>query len=399
MPAFEYIAKDHEGKECSGLYHDIESTSRLRSELSKLGYTLLSAHEQNAMVKNKRYRVGTEDIVTFAYEFSGMYSAGLTIVQALTALQQQTDNKNLKLILNDIQAKVETGESLAKSFEPHESVFGPFFVGMLEAGEMGGTLSNSLRTAAEYLEKQSVLRNKVRSAFAYPVVVFVMCILVVTGLIIFIVPVFQKLYSQLKVSLPMPTLILIAASTIVRHYWWIAVPVIAGLVYLAIKLYHVKRIRSAVDNFVLFMPVFGKLYRMVLVCRFIRTLAMMNAAGVSIVDAIQMAVQICNNSVMKKIGETMRDRVMEGSAIAEQLSQNSIFPPVIVQLAAAGEQAGILSEMLNKGGDYLDGRIERHLKSLLLKVEPIMTLFLGSVVGLILMGVYLPMFDYMGQVK
>jgi type II secretory pathway component PulF len=226
-----------------------------------------------------------------------------------------------------------------------------------------------------------------------------MCILVVTGMIIFIIPVFQKLYSQLKVSLPMPTLILIATSTIVRHYWWIAVPVAAGLVYSAIKLYHVKRIRSAVDDFVLFMPVFGKLYRMVLVCRFIRTLAMMNAAGVSIVDAIQMAVQICNNSVMKKIGETMRDRVMEGGTITEQLSRNSIFPSVIVQLAAAGEQAGILSEMLNKGGDYLDGRIERHLKSLLLKIEPIMTLFLGSVVGLILMGVYLPMFDYMGQIK
>jgi type IV pilus assembly protein PilC len=126
---------------------------------------------------------------------------------------------------------------------------------------------------------------------------------------------------------------------------------------------------------------------------------MMNAAGVSIVDAIQMAVQICNNSVMKTIGETIRSRVMEGGTLTETLSEYSIFPPIVVQLTAAGEQAGILSEMLNKGGDYLDGRIERLLKSLLLKIEPIMSLFLGTTVGLILMGVYLPMFDYMGHVK
>jgi type IV pilus assembly protein PilC len=147
------------------------------------------------------------------------------------------------------------------------------------------------------------------------------------------------------------------------------------------------------------MPVFGKLYRMVLVCRFVRTLAMMNAAGVPIVESIQMSIRICKNSVMKTIGENILGRVMEGSTLTEMLAANSIFPPIIVQLAAAGEQAGILSEMLNKGGDYLDGRIERHLKSLLVKIEPITSLFLGAVVGLILLGVYLPMFDYMGHVK
>jgi type IV pilus assembly protein PilC len=399
MPVFEYIAKDRDGKECSGLYQDIESVARLRGELSKIGYTLLTAHKQNTVVENKRYRVPTQDIVAFAYEFSGMYSAGLTIVQAFDALQKQTENKNLKLILNDIQAKVETGWSLAKSFEPYESVFSSFFLGMVEAGELGGKLSDSLRIAAEYLEKQAALKSKVQSAFAYPVMVFIMCILVVTGLVIFIIPVFQKLYTQLKVTLPLPTLILVGASTIVRHYWWIAVPAAAGLVYLMIKLYHLKPVRLALDRFLLVMPVFGKLYRMILVSRFIRTLAMMNAAGVSIVDSIQMAVRICNNSVMKTIGENIRDRIMEGGTLTEMLSQNPIFPPVIIQLAAAGEQAGVLSEMLNKGGDYLDGRIERHLQSLLSKIEPIMSLFLGTTVGLILMGVYLPMFDYMGHIK
>jgi type IV pilus assembly protein PilC len=399
MPVFEYIAKDQEGKEFSGLYQDVESVPQLRSDLSKAGYTLLAANKQQSVNKNKRYRVSTQDVVAFAYEFSGMYSAGLTIVQSFDALQKQTENKNLKMILRDIQARVEAGCSLALAFEPYEYVFGSFFIGMVEAGELGGKLSNSLRIAAEFLEKQSALKSKIQSAFAYPVMVFIMCILVVTGLVIFIIPVFQKLYSQLKVTLPMPTLILIGASTIIRQYWWIAIPTVAALVYISIKLYRLKRVQLALDKFLLVMPVFGKLYRMVLVCRFVRTLAMMNAAGVPIVESIQMAIRICKNSVMKAIGENILGRVMEGSTLTEVLSANSIFPPIIVQLAAAGEQAGILSEMLNKGGDYLDGRIDRHLKSLLVKIEPITSLFLGAVVGLILMGVYLPMFDYMGHVK
>lgn len=399
MPTFEYIAKDQEGKECSGYYQDVENTDRLRSELSKIGYALVSAHKKGTLSKNKRYRISSQDIVAFAYEFSGMYSAGLSIVQSLEALQKQTENKTLKLILNEIQANVEMGWSLAQSFEPFESVFGSFFLGMVEAGELGGKLSDSLRIAAEYLEKQAALKNKIQTAFAYPVVVFCMCLLVVTGLIIFIIPVFQKLYSQLKVSLPLPTLVLIGASTIIREYWWIAVPSIAALAYIVIKLYRLRRVQLALDEFLLRMPVFSKLYRMVLVCRFVRTLAMMNAAGVPIVESLQMAIRICNNVVMKKIGENILIRVKEGSTLNEMLSEYTLFPPVIVQLAAAGEQAGILSEMLNKGGDYLDGRIERHLKSLLVKIEPITSLFLGLMVGLILMGVYLPMFDYMGHVK
>jgi type IV pilus assembly protein PilC len=399
MPVYEYIAKDQEGKEFTGFYQDVESAGQLRSDLSRAGYTLLSAKKQHAVDKNKRYRVPTQDIVAFAYEFSGMYSAGLTIVQAFDALQKQTENNNLKMILRDIQARVEAGGSLAGSFEPYEYVFGSFFIGMVEAGELGGKLSDSLRIAAEYLEKQSALKNKIQSAFAYPVMVFVMCFLVVTGLVIFIIPVFQKLYAQLKVSLPMPTLILIGASTIIRQYWWIALPAIAAVVYLAIVLYRLRRVQLVLDRFLLVMPVFGKLYRMVLVCRFVRTLAMMNAAGVPIVESLQMAIRICRNSVMKAIGEGILGRVVEGSTLTETLASNSLFPPIIVQLAAAGEQAGILSEMLNKGGDYLDGRIERHLKSLLVKIEPITSLFLGLVVGTILLGVYLPMFDYMGHVK
>jgi type IV pilus assembly protein PilC len=399
MPVFEYIAKDQEGKEFSGLYQDVDSVGGLRGELSKAGYILLTAHQQDAIVKNKRYHVNQQDIVAFAYEFSGMYSAGLSIVQSFEAMQKQTENKNLKMILRDIQDKVEAGSSLAKAFEAYESVFGSFFLGMVEAGELGGKLSDSLRIAAEYLERQSALKSKIQSAFAYPVVVFVMCIVVVTGLVIFIIPVFQKLYSQLKIDLPLPTLILIGASTLVRQYWWIVVPVAAILVFASIKLYRLNRVQLILDKFLLVMPVFGKLYRMILVCKFVRTLAMMNTAGVPIIESIQMAIRICKNSVMKNIGEKILGRVMEGCTLTEMLSEHSIFPPIIVQLAAAGEQAGILSEMLNKGGDYLDGRIERHLKSLLVKIEPITSLFLGSIVGLILLGVYLPMFDYMGHIK
>ncbi|HIJ72264.1 MAG TPA: type II secretion system F family protein [Planctomycetes bacterium] len=399
MASFNYIAKDSNGNEFSGVYTDIDSAGALRAELEKMGYALVKARRQDSAARKKSGKIKHTEIVAFAYEFAGMYSAGLSIVRCLETFEEQTENPALRSVVSDVRQHVETGSTLKDAFEKYRSVFSDFFLGMVEAGEAGGKLGETLQMAATYLEKQDDLKRKVRAAFAYPIVVGLMCLLIVTILVIFVIPVFQKLYGQLHITLPGPTLLLIAISNVVRHYWWITLLAVSLIGYLGRKLYRNPVIKAKIDFFKLNMPVFGRLNRMVIVSRFVRTFAMMSSAGVSVVEALGVARQVANNNEMCKIAETIEKDIVTGSTLAGPMSRYSIFPPIIIQLAAAGEEAGILPEMLTKGVDFLDSYIDRVVKSLLIKIEPALSVVMGAVVGSILLGVYLPMFDYMGHVK
>ena len=399
MAIFNYIAKDSSGNEFSGVYTDIDNTSALRTELSKMGYTLVKARREKKTVQSRSGKIKQTEIVAFAYEFAGMYSAGLSIVRCLETFEEQTENTTLKSIISDVRQHIETGSTLKDAFEKYRSVFSDFFIGMIEAGEAGGKLGETLQMAATYLEKQDELKRKVRTAFAYPVVVGLMCMVIVSILVIFVIPVFQKLYDQLHIALPGPTLMLITISRCVREFWWITLISVCLIVYVTRKLYRNPIVKARLDFFKLNMPVFGRLNRMVVVSRFIRTFAMMSAAGVSVVEALGVARQVANNNEMKKIAKTMEKEIMTGSTLAGPMSRYSIFPPIIIQLAAAGEEAGILPEMLTKGVDFLDNHIDRVVQSLLIKIEPALSIVMGAIVGSILLGVYLPMFDYMGHVK
>lgn len=399
MAVFEYVAKDASGNKFEGVYTDIETVSDLRGELSKMGYTLVKSHRDKKSGSKKTGKVRQADIVAFAFEFAGMYSAGLSIVRCLETFEEQSENSALKRIMADIRQRVETGSSLKEAFEKYIDIFSPFFIGMIEAGESGGKLGETLQMAAVYLEDQSDLKRKVRSAFAYPIVVTVMCVIIVTVLVIFVIPVFQKLYTQLQVPLPLPTLILISISHMVRNLWWLVLPILALTVFGIKKLIKNPQVRAHLDSFKLKMPIFGPLNRLVLVNRFIRTFSMMASAGVSFVDSIELAKQVANNHEMNIIADTMQENIMTGSSFAVPMSEFSLFPPMLVQLAAAGEEAGIMPEMLSKGVEFMDKQIDRKLKGLLMKIEPIMSLLMGTVVGGILLGVYLPMFDYMSHIK
>jgi len=399
MAVFEYIAKDSSGSEFSGVYTDVEDSRQLEQELSKMGYRLVGARRQGQSFRARFKRIKQADVVAFAFEFAGMYAAGLSIIRCLETFEEQIDNRTFKSVITSVRERVETGCSLKEAFEVHPEVFSEFFIGMVEAGEKGGRLSETLQMAAEYLEKQAELRDKVKSAFAYPIVVGVMCCVIVAALVVFVIPVFQKLYSQLHVSLPVPTLLLIMVSEIVRHYWMYAVPVLGGLYFAVRKLYRTAAVKARLDVFKLRIPVFGKLNRMVVVSRFMRTFSMMAQAGISVVDSLELAKRVADNAEMGRISNILQQEIMVGNNLATGMSKFSLFPPMIVQLTAAGEEAGVLTQMLGKGVDFLDTHIERSIKSLLTKIEPIMSVLMGAIVGTILLGVYLPMFDYMGQVK
>lgn len=398
MAVYEYTAQDADGNKFSGTYSDIDSVAALREELAKMGDTLLKAKHRKIRT-GKRVKIRQAEVVAFAYKFAGMCSAGLPITRCLETVEEQTDNQAFKYVLSDVRESIEAGTTLKEAFEKYKNVFSDFFVGMLEAGESGGRLSDTLEMSANYMEKQADLKRKVKSAFAYPIVVGVMCIVIVATLIVFIIPVFSKLYQQLHVSLPGPTRTLVNLSVLVRSWWWLILLIIAGSVFLFRRFSKNPYLKTRWDVFKLNMPIFARLNRMVVVSRFMRTFAMLASAGISFIKALDVASAVANNSKISEITGQLQQSIKAGYSVAGSLRNYDIFPPIITQMVSSGEEVGALPEMLNKGIDFLDKDIDRTIKALLIKLEPAMTLIMGIIVGFILMGVYLPMFDYMSRIK
>lgn len=398
MAVYEYTAKDESGANFAGIYSDVGSIAVLRRELAKMGFTLLRARRKKTPAQKPR-KIKRAEVVTFAYELAGMCSAGLSIIKALETLQEQTENPDFKFIISDIKQSVEAGSSLKEAFEKYREVFSDFFLGMLEAGESGGKLSKTLEISAIYLEKQADLKHKVKSVFAYPIIVAILALGVVASMVTFVVPVFSKLYRQLRLPLPGPTQTLISMSTLVRDWWWAILLLIVGFVLLCKRFSKNPYVKARWDGFKLNMPVFANLNRKVVVCRFMRTFAMLASTGVSLVKALGIASVVANNSQLSHIAERLQQSIKAGNPVASSLKDYDIFPPMLIQLAASGEEAGALPEMLNKGVDFLDKDIDRTMNALLVKLEPALTIIMGAAVGFILIAVYLPMFDYMAQLK
>ena len=398
MAVYEYKARDEAGEVFSGIYEDISGISALKQELAKIGYNLIHA-KRKRISKPGSGRIKQADVVAFAYRFAGMCGAGLTIVQCLDTLEKQTDKESFKFIISDIRKNIESGSSLTDAFNKYRHVFSDFFLGMIEAGESGGKLAESLEISAKYLERKADLANKLRSAFTYPVIVIIMCFAIVTALVTFIVPVFSKIYRQLGVPLPGPTQLLVIFSIIVRR-WWPFLILLAAVVPIIYRYMRKNRyVKSKWDHFKFAMPVFGKLNRLVAVSHFVRSFAMLISTGVPIIKAFQVATLVANNEKISQISLDVQKSVQVGNSVAESLGKHEIFPPIIIQLADSGEQAGMLGQMLNKGVDFLEKDIERMINALLIKLEPALTLGMGAVIGLILLAVYLPMFDYMAHLK
>lgn len=399
MAVYKYKAKDSDGEEFTGVYTDVSGVGALRSELFKLGYELISAAKDSNASGQKKLRLTQSEIVSFAYEFAGMYSAGLSILKCLETIETQTENDSLRTIVSDVRMRVEAGATLHEAFDKYREIFSEFFLGMIEAGETGGKLSETLQMAAVYLEQQADTKSKIKGAFAYPVVVSILCLIIVTALVIFVVPVFQKLYSQLHIELPGPTRVLILLSEAVRNYWWLIIPLVGGSIFGLRYLFKLESVKQKIDKILLDMPVLGRLNKMIATSRYIRTFAMMISAGVSVVESLELAEKVVNNHQVTLMSRDIRQKVLTGSGVSGPMSEYNIFPPVIVQLAGAGEEAGVLSEMLIRGVGFIDKKIDKMIKSLIVKIEPILSVFIGAAVGSILMAVYLPMFDYMGKIK
>lgn len=344
-------------------------------------------------------RVGTRDIVVFTRMFSTMIDAGLPLVQCLEILSMQAENATLKKALLDIRQNVENGATFADSLRRHPRIFDELYCNMVEAGETGGILDTILNRLASYMEKAATLAGQVKSALVYPVVVLLIATVVVAGLMIYVIPVFADVIVQLGGDLPLPTRIVMGISKFMVSYWWTMIlgPVAFGMIYRTI--YNTEGGRMAIDGFWLKLPVIGDLLRKVAVAKFTRTLSTLLASGVPILDGLEITAKTAGNKVVEDAVMKTRISIAEGRTIAEPLEETEVFPPMVVQMIAVGESTGALDTMLEKIADFYDEEVDLVVGNLKQALEPLLMMFLGTIIGGVVISMYLPMFAMIQQLQ
>lgn len=337
-------------------------------------------------------RVKEKDLAIFTRQLATMIDAGLPLVQCLETLAFQQPNRQFKKTLTELRADVEGGSTFAAALKRHPTVFNPLYANMVEAGEAGGLLDTILNRLAVYIEKAMTLRRKVKGAMIYPSTIVTVAIAVVIFLLTFVIPVFEGFFEGSGVPLPLPTRMVMTASRFVRRYLLAGLGlVIAGIVGLRFS-YKTEKGRRAIDGLFLRTPIFGSLLRKVAVARFTRTLGTLIASGVPILDGLDITAKTAGNKVVEEAITETRSSITEGKTIADPLKTSGVFPPMVVQMISVGEQTGALDSMLEKIADFYDAEVDQAVANLTALIEPILIVFLGVVVGGMIVAMYLPIF-------
>jgi type IV pilus assembly protein PilC len=395
MPVFTYEAKNRQGVMRKGEFeaaNDVAVMAHLRGQQLmpiKVKPKGMSFDLGNITIGAK---VKTKEIVIFTRQFATMIDAGLPLVQCLDILASQQPNKFFKKMLLQVKEDVESGSTFADALRKQKSAFDDLYVNLVAAGEVGGILDTILNRLAAYMEKVEKLKRQVKGAFIYPAAVVSVAILVVTAMLIWVIPVFKKMFEDFGGHLPTPTLIVIGLSDFMKHN---ILFIIAGLVvagFLLKRFYSTTRGREIIDDWLLHVPIFGILIKKVAVARFSRTLGTMVSSGVPILDALDVVARTAGNKTVEIEVYKAREAISTGKTIAEPLSQSKVFPPMVVQMVAVGEQTGSMDAMLQKIADFYDNEVDAAVAALTSLLEPMLMVFLGGAIGGLLIAMYLPIF-------
>jgi type IV pilus assembly protein PilC len=343
-------------------------------------------------------KVKNKDIIIFTRQFSTMIDAGLPLVQGLGILAEQSENPTFKNILKEITQDVEGGSTLSEAMKKHPRVFDELFVNLIAAGEVGGILDTILQRLATFIEKAADLRSKIKGALTYPIVVVAIAIIVIAVILIFVIPVFEDMFASFGQALPAPTQLVVAMSNFVKSK---ILFLIAGVIVFSFLFRQFRRTpygRRAIDNFSLKLPVFGNLLKKTAVARFTRTLGTMLSSGVPILDSLEIVAKTAGNVIIEEIILEVRASIAEGQTIAEPLSENDVFPGMVIQMIAVGEATGALDTMLNKIADFYEKEVDAAVDALTSMLEPLLMLFLGGSIGGLVVAMYLPIFSMAGAV-
>jgi type IV pilus assembly protein PilC len=396
---FSYKVKDKSGK-----IHDGEMQASSQSAVAKAlrdrGFTPVAVEEKKASALQKEIRIPglsgrikVKEVSIFSRQFATMINSGLSLLRSLTILAEQTPNRAFKDVINEVKADVERGASLSQAMEKHPKVFGPLYTSMVKSGEVGGVLDETLTRLALTLEAQVELRQQVKSAMMYPVAVFGLVIFIVIAMLIFVVPMFESMFSDFGAELPLPTKLLMGLSEVFLSYWYVAAVVTVALVIGFRRWIATDKGRSRFDAIKLKLPIFGKLVHKTAIARFSHTLAALTRTGVPILMSMDIVAETSGNAVVARAVHAVQASVKEGESIAEPLAQHSVFPPMVVQMMAVGEETGALDTMLEKVGDFYDREVKAMVEGLTSLIEPLLVVVLGATVGGMLLALYMPIFN------
>lgn len=402
---FAYKVRDRGGKVVSGTL-EAESASAVATKLKGMGYAPISIDQHKAGLKTDikipgmgPKKVKLKDLAIFSRQFATMINAGLSLLRALNILAEQTENSELARVLGEVRNDVETGSALSAAMQKHPRVFPPLMVNMTKAGEIGGFLDSVLLQVAENYEAEVKLRGKVKSAMTYPIVVLVMALLCVSAMLIFIVPIFATMFEDLGATLPAPTRVLVFLSEKMRVLAPMGIVGIIVAFFVWKKIKFNPKVRDVVDPMKLKAPVFGNLFQKIALSRFARNLGTMMKSGVPILQSLDIVADTTGNVVVGRAVRDVQESVRTGEALSKPLENHKVFPPMVVQMMAVGEDTGALDTMLMKISEFYDQEVEATTESLTALLEPVMIGVLGGLVGSMIIALYMPIFKVFDLVK
>ena len=395
MPTFAYVARTREGKVKKGSM-EAENRQALMNTLRSGGLTpdrnSIKVKGSSGRLRNlSKRRVKTAELLIFTRQLATMINAGLPLLQCLDILGEQTDDPIFSKVIAKIAGSVEGGETFSDALRSYPKAFPDLYISMIRAGEVSGDLDGVLMRLADYLEATAELKRRVRGAMTYPVVSLAIIIVIATGLILFVVPQFEKIFNDMGADLPVSTQLLITTSSTLRS--WKALILVAGMIgaFMGLRVYDKTPAgHYNLDAIKLRIPIFGMLLRKVAISRFSRTLATLTRSGVAILQALEIAERTAGNEVFSRVIRATADGVRNGETLAEPLSRSGEFPPMVTRMIGVGEKTGALEVMLEKIGDFYDAEVKALVDNLTSMIEPILLVVMGVVVGGIIIGLFMP---------
>lgn len=399
MPLYEWQGKTGRGDARSGTLK-ADSEALLRATLRKEGIIVTKVSEKKSGDQTERYnpkkKIKTLAVVLFTRQLSTMITSGLPLVQSLEILSNQIEDKNLRGIVREIKAKIEGGSRFADALREYPKCFDELYVNLVVAGEEGGMLDTVLNRLAIYMEKIEKLKKKIKSAMIYPISIIVVAIGVVMVLLIFVIPVFEGMFKDMGAELPLPTQVVINFSKFVKSYIIYMIVALGIGVFLFRRYYKTENGRRTVDRLVLKVPVFGVLALKSSVARVTRTLSTLLSSGVAILESLVIVARVAKNKIVEDALIVARTKISEGKSMSEPLQESGIFPPMVVQMVQVGESTGALDNMLNKIADFYEEDVDNLVTNLTSLMEPLIMMFLGVILGGLIIAMYLPIFK-LGQ--
>lgn len=399
MPTtYAYKVRDKSGKVLSGTL-DADNTALVANRLRQMGYVPISIDRKGQSVKRDiaipglSNRVKLKDIAIFSRQFSTMINSGLTLLRALSILVVQTESKYFSTVIDALRSDIQSGSSLSQAMGRHPKQFSRLYVAMIRAGETGGNLDVTLNELATTIEKQVELRGKIRSALAYPAMVLGLVICILTAMLVFIVPIFKKMYDSLKGTLPLPTRILVKISDIFAHAFPFVLLTVVAIAFAYRRWVRTEPGRQTRDRLLLRVPIFGGLARKTAMTRFSSTLATLLSSGVPVLESLDITSETVGNVVVADGVKAIAEGAKKGESMTRPLDDHPVFPPMVTQMMAVGEETGALDTLLRKVAAFYEQEVARTVEALTSLLEPLLIVVLGGAVGAMVVSLYLPMFD------